>query len=66
MLTLYKRSNGIFYLKYFYESEIERRISRKVKTKREALPFNSQSKKQLDTKSSAIVIKYDVTMKKYL
>lgn len=66
MFTLYKRSNGIFYIKYFDESGSEKRISTKVKTKREALSFISQFKKQLEAKSTSIVIKYDIAKEKYL
>ncbi len=66
MFTLYKRSNGIFYLKYFDEPGSEKRISTKVKTKREALSFISRFKKQLEAKSTAIVIKYDTAKEKYL
>ena len=66
MFTLFKRSNGIYYLKYFDESGSEKRVSTKTKNKREALKFISQFKKQLEEESITVSAKFDFAKEKYL
>ncbi len=65
-MYLVKRTNGIYYIKYFDESGSEKRVSTKQKKKSEAIKFLTTFRKEIDRKSFPPEISFTKQKELYL